>query len=227
MKLRDVLDALAQDLNDNKPSGTMPTRWERSQLLRYFNEGLCHVYTVKPNEFAELQLVKLEPGSIQKVCGCKQLLRIFGQTDETGLVVRDIPSMDFTIATRWTKKGCPAPLGEDYRITGLAMEALDNGHFRVYPPVPPGEDVFINVLCANPPTPYTLADEDVELDDCQAVSAARQWVMFAALMVDDESEVGMAAAKIHAELFFSILDVQFSKNLLTQMQQSAKRQGGA
>ena len=211
MKLRELLAAIKSDLNDTNPAGTLQGRWSEEQLLRYFNEGLCHAFSLRPEDFIEQVLVPLEPGSVQKLCDCKHLHKILGQTDATGLVVKPIEAVSEAvdaISSRWNKRKCTSTSSGEYVIKSYKLNPADNGFFTVTPAVPPNEEVFIKALCATPPEAYSLADVDKEVDDCQTVTAARQWVLYAALMVDDESEASLSAARIHLETFFSVLKVQ-------------------
>ncbi|ETD67550.1 hypothetical protein V757_11210 [Pelistega indica] len=218
MRLRDLLAAFNEDLNDLNPAGTLPNRWSQAQLLRFFNEGLCNVFTLNPNEFVEASMVKLDPGTLQKLCDCKVLRKILGQTDETGLVLTPVPEQNISILSRWTKKVCLTPTNGEFTLTGYTYSAGDNGYFNVYPPIPPNEDVYLKVLCANPPEPYTMKDLDKEVDaGCASVTAARQWVLYSALMIDDEVEIAVAAARVHLETFFNILKVQLTQQRLAEL----------
>lgn len=217
MILRDLLTGFRKDLNDLAPAGALPARWTDDQLLRYFNEGMCHVFSLKPNEFIEPILVKLEVGNVQKLCDCKLLHKILGQTDETGAILKPLSKQNLDIVDRWKKRPCSTKSGQAFSLSGYTYSPSDNGHFMVYPAVPPNEEVYVMALCANQPDGYDLTDLDAEVDDCQAVTAARQWVLFSALMVDDESEMAVAAAKIHLELFFQILGLQLTQAKLLEL----------
>lgn len=212
MTLREFLDSLSEDLNDINPAGTLPRRWSQSQLLRYLNEGHSHVYSLAPHEFMQELLVKLEPGTLQKVCGDFVLHKILGQTDETGLVIRPIPERNQELLTRWTKKVCPVVDQGEFTLDGYTVSPSDAGYFRVYPAVPPNEDVFVKVLGSEPPAPFTAKDLDRELGMSSTVAAAvRQWVLYSALMVDDESAAEMNAAKGHLEVFFQLLNLKITQ----------------
>lgn len=226
MLLRELLDSFNEDLNDLNPAGTLPNRWSQAQLLRFFNEGLCHVFSLKPTEFVEQVIVELEPGNVQKLCDCKILHKLLGQTDETGLVVSPLNVQDQGLVARWTKAPCPSPISAEFKLTGYTYDAGDNGYFSVYPAVPPNEKVYLKALCANPPEPLTMVDLNKEVDaDCMATNAARQWVMYSALMVDDESQTGLAAARIHLEAFFQVLQIQMTTQRLAEMGVSGGARG--
>lgn len=222
MVLRELLGAIRADLNDVNPAGTLQGRWSEEQLLRYFNEGLCQAFSIRPEDYIEQVLVQLEPGSVQKLCDCKHLHKIIGQTDATGLVVKSVEESNEVIdaiASRWKKRKCPNTSSgtQAYRMQSYKLNVADNGFFTVVPAVPPNEEVYIKALCSNPPEPYSLSDMDREVDDCQMVTAARQWALHAALMVDDESEASLSAARMHLETFFNILKVQKDAALAFKM----------
>lgn len=213
MKLRQLIGAFRQDLNDENPAGTLPNRWTDEQLLRYFNEGLCQVFDLKPEEYVEPILMELDVGTVQKLCNCHTLTKILGQTDETGAIVRPIAKYDAGLVQRWNKPVC-VPAYSEFTLRGYTFSAADNGYFNVYPPVPPNEKVYIKALCSNPPDTFTMDDLDTEVDDCLGVTAARQWVLYSALMMDDESDASINAARVHLELFFNILKVQMTQQQL-------------
>lgn len=212
MTLHEFLDSLSEDLNDLNPAGSLPRRWSQSQLLRYVNEGLSHVYSLAPNEFMQELLVKLEPGTLQRVCGDFVLHKILGQTDETGLVIRPLSEYVRELMTRWTKKVCPVVDQGEFKLSGYTVDSADASYFQVYPAVPPNEDVFIKVLGSEPPKPLSTKDMDSELPyNSTIVAAVRHWALYSALMVDDESAAEVDAAKGHLEVFFQLLKLKISQ----------------
>lgn len=218
MTLREYLGALSQDLNDLNPPGSLANRWSQSQLLRYLNEGLCHVFTLSPKSFLREMLVELEPGNLQKICADGILHKVLGQTDETGLVIKPLPERNEELMVRWAKKVCSSSRPQDdFSLSGYTFNKGDAGYFTVYPAVPPNEQVFVKVLFMEKPKALSLSDLDSEINHgCTTMNAARQWALYSALAVDDESAAAVNAAKGHIEVFFQLMKVQADQRLLQE-----------
>jgi hypothetical protein len=225
MLLSQVLDDLAVDLNDAEEGHAFQT-WTRGQLLAYLNEALCNAFTLNPSLFSETIVIQLQAGSDQQPCDCTILHCIIGQTDAQGTLLGGyLPRRSNAATYAWSKPGCPAPAGGPFRLTGYNFDPLENGGFSVTPPVPPGVKVYVKARCSTLPEAFTSADLDTECcsgrggsdTDCRMVTAARQWVLFRAHMVDEQSLSSVNTAMIHLKLYFQLLNVQFSRQLAQQI----------
>jgi hypothetical protein len=217
MLLSRYLLEIAHDLNDAEP-GHEFSRWGQPQLLAWVNEAQCNAFTLRPDAFVHTVVMKLAPGSDQKPCDCTVIRRIVGQVDAQGnLLGGYLPKRSDVATYRWSKPGCPAPTSGPFRLTGYNQDPLENGLFRVVPPVPPGQDVYLKLTCTSLPAPLSMGDLDLSTDDCRIITASKQWVLFRALMRDDTSTTNVQVAQVHAQLFFNLLDVQFTKAIAMQL----------
>ncbi|MGF6599790.1 hypothetical protein P3T23_004524 [Paraburkholderia sp. GAS448] len=227
MRLIQVLDDLARDLNDAEAGHAFQT-WTRGQLLSYLNEAQCNAFTLNPMLFTQTVVMQLAPGREQQPCHCTILHKIVGQTDAHGnLLGGYLPRRSDAATYGWTKPGCPVAPGP-FRLTGYNFDPLENGAFAVTPPVPPGQTVYVKAMCSVMPDALTCANPDDDCcaeggnggdgkADCRIITAAKQWVLFRAHMVDEQSLSSVQTAMIHLKLYFSLLGVQFSRQLAQQI----------
>ncbi|RQH06626.1 DUF6682 family protein [Paraburkholderia dinghuensis] len=224
MRLSQVLDELARDLNDAEEGHPFQT-WTRGQLLAYINEAQCNAFVLNSALFVRTVIMQLAPGREQQPCECSILQQIIGQTDAAGnLLDGYLPRRSDAATYSWTKPGCPAPSGP-FRLTGYNFDPLQGGAFAVTPPVPPNVKVYVKARCAV--MPETLATSNLDDDccgpgngsdsDCRIITAAKQWVLFRALMVEEQSVSSVQTAMIHLKLYFALLNVQFSRQLAQQI----------
>jgi len=221
MTLDDLLDGLARDLNDAE-QGHAFTTWAKQDLLRWFNEAQCLIFSLRQNLFTQKKVVKLNPGADQCVCECATIHQIYGQSDAAGNLIEDspLPRKSETVAWRWTKKPCRKSTagGTQFRLQGYTFDPEEGGHFMVSPPVPPGEDVYIKIACAVAPEEYSLGKPNTPIKDCTITVAARQWVLFRAMFVDDESQSAFHAALEHKKTFYELLNLQVARERAYQIQ---------
>jgi hypothetical protein len=224
MLLSQVLDDLAVDLNDAEEGHAFQT-WTRGQLLAYLNEALCNAFSLNPSLFTTTVVIQLQAGGDQQPCDCTILHNIIGQTDAQGNMLDGyLPRRSNAATYAWSKPGCPATSGGPFRLTGYNFDPLENGGFSVTPPVPPGAKVYVKARCATIPDAFTSADLDApccgsseSAMDCRMITAAKQWVLFRAHMVDEQSLSSLNTAMIHLKLYFQLLNVQFSRQLGAQI----------
>lgn len=206
MKLATIIDGIAADLND--PDSVT---WTRGQLARWFNEGRCTAYVLSPGSFAQPKVYKLDPGTEQELCGCDTLHSVVGLTDAQGLIVNPMVQASPTVAAKWTKPACVRyPVG----ARSFSFDPDTGSRFSIRPPVLPGEDVYVQVVCYGKPEDF---DEDSDVPDCAVTSAAVQWVLFRAFMVDSEVASSMATAQVHCKLFFDLLKLKYTRERAMQL----------
>jgi hypothetical protein len=217
MKLSQLLHGLATDLNDAELGYEFQT-WTKQQLLGWFNEGRCNAFTLNPSKFSETRCYKLDTGSDQQLCGCTMLHKILGVSDAQCIGTTPIPRSDSDLALRWSKKGCAPAVADGFKIKSYTFDPLEGGQFHVTPPVPPNEEVWVKTVCNIEPEALTL-DGDPEVGSCQTTNAAKQWALFRALMVDDESDSSLKAAIVHRDMFFQLMGVQVTSDLINALGQ--------
>lgn len=215
MLLSDFLLGVAQDLNDAEP-GYEFSRWTKGQLLRYLNEAIALIALFKSDYFAAVKVIKLVPGEQQRACCCAQVTQIIGQSDEFGnLIGGALPQKAPAALFRWTKKGCPQ--AGDFKLNGYWMDPSDSRAFFVSPAVPPEQDIYLKINCIEEPPVYTEGQFTAEFTLNKANAAAAQWVLFRAMMIDDESATTMQAAAAHLNLFFNLLQVQYRREMIQKI----------
>lgn len=200
MKLASLLNNIAEDLND--PDSLT---WSRGQLARWFNEGRCTAFALTPDAFADVKIYKLEPGTEQELCDCDVLHDVLGLTDASGSVTDPMARFSAKVASRWIKKACQ---GRPSGMRSFSFEPGAGSRFSVRPPVLPGEDVWVKVICYGRPDDL---DENDEVADCAVTAAAFQWVLFRAFMMDSEVVASANTAQVHAKMFFELLKLKFDR----------------
>lgn len=218
MKLKTLLLEIARDLNDAEP-GHEHVTWEVEALTTWFNEALGNAFTLNPTKFAEVKVIKLTTGSDQWPCDCAILHRVLGQTDALGYTTRSLSQSDGDLDARWTKPSSCPPARGPFRLTDFTFNVGEDGYFTVRPPVPPNADVYMKVLCYVRPKVFSPGDD---IPDDGTVAAAKQWVLYRALMRDDESQVSLAAAQVHIKTFFELLKIQYTQELALQLGATTK-----
>lgn len=210
MNLAGLLTNISEDLND---PGSVT--WSRGQLARWFNEGRCTAFTLSPGSFAQTKVYKLEPGTEQELCDCDVLHQILGLTDASGAVVTPMTRADSGISSKWTKKACA---GRPASGRSFSFDPDVGSRFSVFPPVLPGEDVWVKVICYNRPDDL---DETSDVPECSVSTAAMQWVLFRAFMMDSEVATSVNTAQVHAKMFFDLLKIKYTREQAMQMAGSA------
>ena len=218
MKLKSLLLEIARDLNDAEPGHEFVT-WGVEALTTWVNEAFANAFTLNPTKFAEVKVLKLAPGSDQWPCDCAILHRVLGQTDALGRVTRALTQSDSDLEARWRKPASCPPARVGFQLTGFTFDVGQDGYFTVIPPVPPSEDVYVKVLCYVRPGALSAGDD---VPDDGTAAAAKQWVLYRALMRDDESQASMNAAQVHLKTFFELMKVQYTQELALQLGATTK-----
>lgn len=198
-----LLLGYAEDLNDAEP-GHEFTIWSREQLLRYHNEGLCLVASLRPDMFTKTLVVKVDPCTEeQTLCSCTVVHKVIGQSDATGRVLRPLRLRNSKSAMVWTGPKCAAPRV----VTDLKEYSIDASTNKVstYPALSAGVDAWIKVECSVSPDPVAIDDTDVDSTRCAFSSAVLQWVLYRAKEIDELSPALRSAAKDHFTNFGNIL----------------------
>lgn len=204
MSIKSLIDHIAFSLND-------PTNvtWTREFLLEVVNEGFCLAAKFRPDMFMKTITVKLNPGRIQRVCECSVIKSIVAQVDKYGNEIKSIPRIENKLANRWIGgRKCSS----SYIVEGYSFDKTNNKEFEVSPPVPHGEDVYVQIACVLNTDGLT---EDADTPDCGLEAAVVQWALFRALAVDNQ-DVSMNAANIHRQQFDTMLERQYVQHMRVQ-----------
>lgn len=77
----------------------------------------------------------------------------------------------------------------------------------VKPSVPYGADIYLKFMCEQPPGQFESndLDADVSQSNCSDMTFGIHWVLFRALMVDEESQSSTQLAAQHLQLFLQLM----------------------
>lgn len=195
----DVITQLSLDLND-----PFHDAWTVEQLEAYLREGIQNVFLERADLFTEVKVIRLDPCTVrQSVCDCERIIRVIGQTDANGRVIKGLRRKMTKDSLVWPRTECatsPAKFRlREYRIDN------DTSSFWVYPEPPAGQDTYVSVECSVAPTDF---DGAVELHP-EVEAAALQWAFYRACMVDGENNATMLnRAQIHRDTFYALLGIQ-------------------
>lgn len=211
--LNDLLASTARDLNDYTEGvpNKQFQRWSKRQLTGYWNEAFCNMFTLNPSKFKRAVTEKLKPGSHQKF-DCSKVLSVIGVSDKDGNVLYEIDTDFVDHKLRWgvsgRKKCTPFQHSRDYKVERYRIESEKDGSVFVYPPVPYGVERYLTFMCEKSPVALDLSKPNAKLDleDCTLQSIGIEWVLFRALMVDEESASSTNLATAHLNLFFKLLE---------------------
>lgn len=215
--LNDILVRAARDLNDytDHIPNKQFQRWTREQLLSYWNEALCVMFTLNPRKFKCTKVAKLKPGINQVFDDCKKVLSVVGVCDEDGNILYEIEQETADKKLKWggyRPRHCPPTFqhSRDFKLTSYRIATMQDGSLFVKPAVPYGVDVHLKFMCETPPEAFDLTEleNDVETNSCVDISFGIHWVLFRALMVDEESKSSNGLATQHLNLFLKLIEVK-------------------
>lgn len=209
----DLIVRSAQDLNDyieGEPNRQFQ-RWSRNQLTAYWNEALCIMFSLNPSKFKKAKVAKLVPGINQTFEGCKRVLSIIGVSDKDGNVLYEIEQDKEDKKLKWggyrPRRCVSLTHTADFKLASYRIMSDKDGSVFVKPEVPYGKDIYIKYMCETPPEPIKVGGE-ISDTDCANIALGIHWVLFRALMVDEESQASNALASNHLQLFFKLLEVK-------------------
>lgn len=214
--INDLIVRAARDLNDYTDGvpNKQFQRWSQEQLLGYWNEALCVMYSLNPSKFKGSKVAKLTPGMNQVFSECKRVLSVIGVSDEDGNVLYEIEHEQGDRKLRW---GAYRPTrcqsfthNRDFKLQSYRILTDKDGSLMVKPAVPYGMDIHLKFTCETPPCEFKMnnLDADVEAANCIDIAMGVHWVLFRALMIDEESQSSTGLANQHLTLFFKLLDVK-------------------
>lgn len=215
--LNDLLVRTARDLNDyfDHAPNKQFQRWSQDQLLSYWNEALCVMFSLNPSKFKCAKVAKLKPGINQVFDDCKKVLSVVGVCDNDGNVLYEIEQETADKKLKWggyRPRHCPPTFqhSRDFKLTSYRIATSQDGSLFVKPAVPYGVDVHLKFMCETPPEPFNLneLDSDVGANSCADITFGIHWVLFRALMVDEESQSSNSLATQHLNLFLKLIEVK-------------------
>lgn len=211
--INDLLVRTARDLNDytDHIPNKQFQRWTRSQLLGYWNEALCVIYALSPSKFKCAKVAKLKPGINQVFDDCERVLSVIGVSDKDGNVLYEIEQDKEDRKLKWggfRPRSCPTfSHTKDFKLTNYRIVTEKDGSVFVKPEIPYGVDIWLKFMCEQPPVSFEEhdLDADVSQSNCSDMTFGIHWVLFRALMVDEESQSSTQLASQHLQLFLSLM----------------------
>lgn len=218
MQLAQLVEYVSQQLADQE-GGFGYTSWPINQLINTYNDAVSAIQAHRPELLATTSPFVLAAGSIQT------LPLSFGDfitiaNNGNGLVPRQT---DATLAGAFNKPGCcPPPLDlacsggpAAYAPTSVSHDPRDGRSFRVYPPVPPGTAVTVQVRHIPRAVVFNFSNwNDLIPVDPAYLSVLVEWMLKRAYEVDDESVASTEKAGYHARNFFTLLGVKYRQDSL-------------
>lgn len=189
----ELIRAVSRDLNDQE-AGYEYEHWSYAMLKQYLREALIELSQKFYELFIKRFVVRVEPGGVwqRACCDCDQILRIVGETDETGKnILRTLSRVTDNPDNEW-------PVGvadicyvapEDYKMVGATISNSDGHYFRVIPAVPAdGPPHYIALEC------YTHMHDVQDGDEIywRFIPVVVQWMLGRAYQIDGENNSVMA-----------------------------------
>lgn len=214
--VNNFLENVSESLNDAETDYEF-THWGKAYLLSLLNEAIVLISIYRPDEFTEAKIIKLAPGTFQNADCCKKVYKLYTQTDKWGNEIGPaLMKVANKVADLWTKVACP-PDKNPFRLTGYTIENNAGALFSVRPPVPANQDVYVKASCLTFPKEFTLADGNEEIKFSSSIPAATQWVLYRALMVDDNSQNSLTEAVQHLTTFFQLMKIQYTRDTVKEL----------
>lgn len=205
MLLSEVIREISVDLNDQEP-GHEYTRWAVDQLQSYVREGLITIGRPLKDLFTKSIIIKVKSGAgWQQACDCTVLLRIVGETDSSGNILRYLNRSLDKEENTWAGGVQRCPVNpKEYVMTGYTISTVNDNEFKITPPVPVGVVRYVQAECFSYSTGYNLRDDIPD----EAVPLVKQWALFRALSVDSENNPTIInLAQTHRKSFDDLLQL--------------------
>lgn len=211
--LNDLVVRAARDLNDytDQHPNRQFQRWTREQLIGYWNEALCVIYALSPSKFKCAKVAKLKPGVNQVFDDCKRVLSVIGVSDKDGNVLYEIEQDKADKTLKWggyrPRRCSTFQHTADFKLTHYRIATDKDGSVFVKPEVPYGKEIYLKFMCETPPAMFDPNDLDADANqsNCSDITFGIHWVLFRALMVDEESQSSITLAGKHLELFLTLM----------------------
>lgn len=205
MNTRTIIRQVSLDLNDQEP-GYEYTRWTYDQLASYLQEALNHLYNSLKYLFTAKVVVPLEYGDVwQDACQCEDIQRVLGMTNAEGTrILKRLRRRTDDDSIVWSsERSAKCSYGKKYEAESYMINATDGRSFMVFPPVPPSAPRQYALIECYAPLGVETGEEDVPFE---VVAAAKQWMLYRAMMIDSENNATIAEIGLkHRETYFSLV----------------------
>lgn len=196
-------------------------------LIQFFTDALFAVFQLRPDVFSRTLVVKLQEGDLQKPCGCTYVQKIEAITDHNGIKIRDIRRESQNIIAAIGLEFCGA-IDKNEPAASYDMALSDPTEFTVFPPVLPGQDVYVRVQCSKEPDPLPF---DIETDTCFPIairSILKHYVLSRMYATETESQTSRQKSIDEMNLFIQSINANrnaqaaYQANLTTKLQSTSK-----
>lgn len=201
---------VSHQMNDQRAHAQY-TRWTRSMLVEYLNQGLKEIATYKPDAFARTLDLTLVAGRAQTLPEGVSLRGFGAGTD--GRLAHE--SDDSLLKSFTGFAPCPPrPKMKngrlDYSIKSFSVDNADPNIFYVSPPVPLGANLTVKANVDGSSEEYTLADwdETVAISD-KYYNNLLTYMEAMAYGVDTESQVSLNEKARLLGLFYQTMGVKY------------------
>lgn len=173
MSRSELVRSISAELNDREHIA-----WSRSDIERWISEGIDLAFDIRPDYFRSSKVLAVRSGMVpQEVDGIDYILDVVGQSTKHGRVTNRLRRISVE-QTPWLGSECPNKTG---RLT--AFKIRGNNELYLYPPILPGTDTYIVIICA-------IRSEYTEHNLPRQVKIPiSQWVLYKARNQDSESAV--------------------------------------
>lgn len=196
MHINSMVAEIRYHLNDIEGLG-----YPDALLKEFIEDGLCMLFSLKPEDFTVRRVHKATAGSVQCVNDCcDKLISVDGKSDACGNILDGIKSGRIKPPRQFGKKTIPHAVGQ-YTVY---LRDNDNNSFDVAPPIKPGEDVYFLITCAEKPS----IDKDGNIPDCPHHQALIHYVLYRAYNMETESQSSIAIARQEYAYFFELLNIK-------------------
>lgn len=216
MRTQDIIRQVSLDLNDQE-AGYEYMHWTYGQLASYLQEALNHLYNSLKYLFTERVVVPLEYGEVwQQACQCDDIQRVLGMTNAEGTrILKRLRRRTDDDSIVWSSaRSAKCSYGTKYEAESYMINATDGRSFMVFPPVPPSAPrQYALIECFVPPDVTSTEDVPFEI-----VAAAKQWMLYRAMMIDSENNATIAEIGLkHRETYFTLVKNLVETRALEEM----------
>lgn len=201
---------VSRQMNDQR-RGKEFTRWTRTDMLGYLNQGLKEIGAYRPEAYAVTVALALVSGIKQTVPDGGKL-RGFAPGAQGNTAHS---SDDRLMKAFGAYATCPPRIvmrnGKVvYAVKTFAVDSIDPKTFYVSPPVPAGLTISVQAQVDGTTPEYTLADwnKPVTIVD-SFYNNLVDFMMAQAYKMDTESQVSAAASQRLLQLFYQVMGVKY------------------
>lgn len=205
MQVAEWLETTALSLSDFQAGSPDQqfVHWPKVLLLAHFNEAICYIASLKPQDFIRPVVVRLQPGSTQVTC-CDVVGAVTQHVNEAGSFISRIQSSK-TIPTWKGTKTCAVDGVYVPQQTYRSSEAPNS--FDIYPPVPAAGAYYVKILCSQAPEAVVEGDLTAEMPSCKYYAAINEYVMFKCMSGETDTAL-ISGSQLHYKAFTDLMGIQ-------------------